>query len=421
MDEEVYRTVRVLAERARPAARTLGHVDTAKKNALLRAVAEALRGEAQDEVLSANAVDVEAARGSGLTSAMIERLVLDRTRLLQVADGLDDLAKLPDPVGEIVQMRMLESGLQAGRMRVPLGVIAMIYESRPNVTADAAALCLKSGNAVILRGGSEAFRSNQAIAGVFRRALDVAGMPTHAVQLVPTTQREATKALIGLTGLIDLVIPRGGEPLIRFVTEHATVPVIQHFKGVCHLYVDGDADFDMAEKIALNAKCQRPGVCNAMETLLIDRACAASFLPQILSRLAEHKVEVRGDSGVCALAPETQQASEKDWDTEYLDLTLSISIVEGIDGALSHIDKHGSHHTEAIVTSSYAKARRFVREVDASCVFVNASTRFNDGSQLGLGAEIGISTSKMHAYGPMGLSELCTLKWIGYGEGHIRN
>jgi glutamate-5-semialdehyde dehydrogenase len=289
------------------------------------------------------------------------------------------------------------------------------------VTVDAAALCLKSGNACILRGGKEAFESNQAFAAVFERALVAEGLPAACVQLIPTTEREAALVLVGLEGLVDLVIPRGGEALIRFVTEHARVPVIQHYKGVCHVYVDGDADLEMASKIIENAKVQRPGVCNALETLLVDRASAASLLPPLSRALRAKGVELRGDSRARALCPDMTEATAADWDTEYLDLILSVAVVDGLEGALRHITAHGSHHTEAIVTRSYDHAQRFLREVDASMVLVNASTRFNDGGELGLGAEIGISTSKLHAYGPMGLEELTTRKWIAYGEGQIRS
>jgi glutamate-5-semialdehyde dehydrogenase len=317
-------------------------------------------------------------------------------------------------------MRRLPNGLMVGRMRIPLGVVAMIYESRPNVTADAAALCVKSGNAVILRGGKEAFRTNRAFASTFATALEAEGFPAAAVTLLPTTDREATSVLIGLDGIVDLVIPRGGESLIRFVAENARVPVIRHYKGVCHVYVDGDADPDMALSIAVNSKVQRPGVCNAMETLLVDRACAEAFLPRVIGTLREHGVALRGDVAVRSLAADVEPANEADWDTEYLDAILSIAVVDGIDGALAHVAAHGSGHTEAIVTRSYERAQRWLREVDASLVLVNASTRFNDGGELGLGAEIGISTSKLHAYGPMGLEELCAEKWVAYGEGQIR-
>jgi glutamate-5-semialdehyde dehydrogenase len=305
-------------------------------------------------------------------------------------------------------------------MRAPLGLIGIIYESRPNVTADAASLCLKSGNAVLLRGGKEAFHSNRAIAEIFTGALRAEGLPPEAVTLLPTTDRQATLVMIGLDGILDLVIPRGGEGLIRFVAEHAKVPVIQHYKGVCHVFVDRSADQEMALKIALNAKVQRPGVCNAMETLLVDDSIAASFLPKVGAAMKAEGVEIRADERAMQHLTGAKRASPQDWDTEYLDLILNVGVVDGIDGALEHVTKHGSHHTEAIVTKDGANADRWMREVDASLVLVNASTRFNDGFALGLGAEIGISTTKVHAYGPMGLAELCTLKWVGQGEGQVR-
>jgi glutamate-5-semialdehyde dehydrogenase len=360
------------------------------------------------------------AKQGGLNVAMMDRLRLDASRLDEIAKGVEQVISLPDPVGEIVGLHRLSNGLVTGRMRVPLGVIAMIYESRPNVTIDAAALCIKSGNAVVLRGGSEAFHSNQALASLFAAALEAEGLPPAGVSLVPTTDRKATSELIVLDGLIDLVIPRGGESLIRFVTENARVPVIRHYKGVCHVYVDGEAEIDMALSIAVNAKTQRPGVCNAMETLLVDRAIADSFLPRVAKAMREKGVELRGDATVMQNLPDVKAATESDWDEEYLDLILSIAVVDGIDGAMAHIAQHGSNHTETIVTRNYERAQRWLYEVDASLVLVNASTRFNDGFQLGLGAEMGISTSKLHAYGPMGLAELCTLKWIGYGNGQIR-
>jgi len=305
-------------------------------------------------------------------------------------------------------------------MRAPLGLIGIIYESRPNVTADAASLCLKSGNAVLLRGGKEAFHSNTAIAQLFNKALASEGLPPEAVTLLPTTDRQATLVMIGLDGILDMVIPRGGEGLIRFVAEHARVPVIQHYKGVCHVFVDRSADADMAIEIALNAKVQRPGVCNSMETLLVDAELAPTFLPKLGEAMGAEGVEIHADDRAAAHLSGVKPASEADWDTEYLDLILNVGVVDGIDGALAHVAKHGSNHTEAIVTKDSEHADRWLREVDASLVLVNASTRFNDGFALGLGAEIGISTTKLHAYGPMGLAELCTLKWVGQGEGQIR-
>lgn len=412
--------MRALAQDAKAASRKLGSVSGATKNAVLQRVADALRGPAGDAVIVDNEKDLDAGRAAGLSSAMLDRLMLDRKRLNGVASAVEEIIALPDPVGAVTELRVLPSGLQVGQMRVPLGVIAMVYEARPNVTIDAAALCLKSGNACILRGGKEAFHSNTSLARVFADALEAEGLPAACVTLVPTIERAATLSLLRLSGLIDVVIPRGGEGLIRFVTEHARVPVIQHYKGVCHVYVDGDAELEMARGIVLNGKVQRPGVCNALETLLVDAACADAMLPELAKSLIEAGVELRGDARACALCSQIKAADDSDWDTEYLDLILSVAVVDGVDGAMQHIAKHGSNHTEVIVTRNYERAQRFLREVDASGVFVNASTRFNDGGQLGLGAEIGISTSKLHAYGPMGLRELTTLKWIAYGSGQVR-
>ncbi len=420
MSDDLTALVTGLAQRAKDASRVLANASTAQKNAVLRRAAEALRGEAGDRVIEANTQDMAAAEQMGLSKAMLERLQLDRKRLDGVADGLDQVAALPDPVGMLVDERVLDNGLRVGKMRAPLGLIGIIYESRPNVTADAASLCLKSGNAVLLRGGKEAFHSNTAIAEVFTQALAAEGLPREAVTLLPTTDRQATLVMIGLDGILDMVIPRGGEGLIRFVAEHARVPVIQHYKGVCHVFVDGSADPDMALEIALNAKVQRPGVCNAMETLLVDAALAPTFLPKLGAAMGARGVEIHADDRAAAHLSGVKPASEADWDTEYLDLILNVGVVDGIDAALAHVAKHGSNHTEAIVTKDAGHADRWLREVDASLVLVNASTRFNDGFALGLGAEIGISTTKLHAYGPMGLAELCTLKWVGQGEGQVR-
>lgn len=417
--QDIEALVTSLAQQAKAAARVLNAAPTEQKNAVLVRAANVLRGAAGDDVLRANEKDVEAGKASGLSQAMLDRLHLDRKRLDGVADGVEQIARLADPVGELVDSRTLENGLRVSRMRVPIGLIGIIYESRPNVTADAAALCLKSGNSVLLRGGKEAFESNQAIARIFVDALEAEGLPSSAVTLLPTTDREATLVMIGLDGIVDMVIPRGGEGLIRFVADHAKVPVIQHYKGVCHVYVDGAADLDKAVEIAVNAKTQRPGVCNAMETLLIDSACAEQFLPKVGDALKNRGVELRADERAAKLLNGARAAQATDWDEEYLDLILNVGVVDGIDGALDHVAAHGSNHTEAIVTEDASAADRWLREVDASLVLVNASTRFNDGFQLGLGAEIGISTTKLHAYGPMGLAELCTLKWIARGEGQV--
>jgi glutamate-5-semialdehyde dehydrogenase len=403
MTDDLTALITGLAQRAKEASRVLAAASTEQKNAVLRQAAEALRGQAGSRVLEANAKDMEAALSMGLSTAMLDRLELDRKRLDGVADGLDQVAALPDPVGTVVEERVLDNGLRVGKMRAPLGLIGIIYESRPNVTADAASLCLKSGNAVLLRGGKEAFQSNTAIAAIFTQALEEEGLPPEAVTLLPT-----------------MVIPRGGEGLIRFVAEHARVPVIQHYKGVCHVFVDRTADSEMALQIALNAKVQRPGVCNSMETLLVDADVAPTFLPKLGAKMEAAGVEIHADDRAAAHLNGVKSATDADWDTEYLDLILNVGVVDGIDGALEHVAKHGSNHTEAIVTEDAAHADRWLREVDASLVLVNASTRFNDGFALGLGAEIGISTTKLHAYGPMGLAELCTLKWVGQGEGQVR-
>jgi len=418
--EAIHRDVAEVALRARAASRELARLTTARKDAVLRRAAAGLRGAHREAVLAANAADLAAADARGISAAMRDRLRLDDARIEGIASAIEQVVALPDPVGELSESRVLASGLRIARMRVPLGLVGIVYEARPNVTSDAAALCLKSGNACVLRGGSEAVRSNHAIAAVYAEALAAEGLPPASVSLLPTTDREATLALIRQAGVVDLVIPRGGESLIRFVTDNARVPVIQHYKGVCHLYVDGDADLAMAEALVLNGKVQRPSACNALETLLVDRACADAFVPRIVAALAARGVSLRGDAAVCALAPGVAAATDADWDTEYLDLVLSIAVVDGLDGALAHIARHGTLHTEAIVTRDAARGERFVREIDASLVLVNASTRFNDGTELGLGAEIGISTSKLHAYGPMGLRELCTQKWVGYGEGQVR-
>lgn len=418
--EELREQVESLARRAKEAGRALAPMPTAKKNAVLRRVAEALRAPASIAVLEANVRDMEAAVETGLSKAMLDRLRLDRARLDGVADAVDHITRLPDPVGEVVDARRLENGLSVGRMRVPLGLVGIIYESRPNVTVDAAALCFKAGNACLLRGGKEAFHTNTALASIFAQALEAEGFDRATVSLLPTLEREATLVMIGLDGIVDVVIPRGGEGLIRFVAENARVPVIRHYKGVCHVYVDGEADPEMATDIAVNSKVHRPGVCNAMETLLVDAACAEALVPRIASALSERGVELRGDARSRALVPTMLEATEADWDEEYLDLICSVAVVDGIDGAIEHIAVHGSNHTEAIVTRSYTKSERWLREVDASVVLVNASTRFNDGGQLGLGAEVGISTSKLHCYGPMGLAELCALKWVARGEGQVR-
>jgi glutamate-5-semialdehyde dehydrogenase len=352
---------------------------------------------------------------------MIDRLTLDEVRVGAMAAGLREVALLPDPVGEVARMWQRPNGLRVGKMRIPLGVIGIIYESRPNVTADAAALCLKSGNAVILRGGSEAFHSNVAIADILREVMTEMGVPEAALTLIPFVEREGVLEMLRQEEQIDLIIPRGGESLIRFVVEHSRIPVIKHYKGVCHVFVDASADVDMATRIIVNGKTQRPGVCNAVETLLVHRDIAATFVPRIAAVLSRLKVELRGDETVREYAPDVIAASEEDWQAEYLDLILAMRVVDDLDGAIAHINRYGSLHTEAIVTNDYAASQRFLREVNSSTVLVNASTRFADGNQLGLGAEIGISTTKLHSFGPMGLEDLTTQKFIVYGDGQVRD
>ncbi len=407
------------ARSAKRASHLLAIATTAAKNAALDAIARGLIAD-RASILAENEEDVGAARARGLSGALLDRLRLTEARLEEVARGVREIAALPDPVGRMDRIDVRPNGLRVGRMMVPLGLVGIVYEARPNVTIDAAALCLKSGNACLLRGGSEALRSNRALAGVVQRALLEVGLPVEAVSFVDGTSREGVREMARLSGILDLLIPRGGEGLIRFVTEHARVPVIQHFKGVCHVYVDGAAELAMAEAIAVNAKVQRPGVCNAMETLLVDAACAETFLPRVASALVARGVRLVGCARARGVVPTLEPASEADWDAEYLDLVLAIRVVDGLDGALAHIAAHGTGHTEAIVSADRERGERFVREVDASLVLVNASTRFNDGHELGLGAEMGISTTKLHAYGPMGLEELCARKWVGYGSGQTR-
>jgi len=385
----------------------------------LRLMADRL--EAQSAFLiEENKKDLEAARQEGVSHALLDRIALDANRVQAMARGLREIAVLPDPVREIVKMWRRPNGLQVGKMRIPLGVIGMIYEARPNVTADAAALCLKSGNAVILRGGSEAHRSNQSIGKVLRAACAETQVPEEAVQVVASRDRALVRALLQLEDYIDLIIPRGGEDLIRAVVADSRIPVIKHYKGVCHVYVDRDASREMAERICLNAKVQRPSVCNAMETLLVHEGIAAEFLPAMLAKYQEVGVEIRGCEKTRALWPSVKEATVVDWTTEYLDLILAVRIVSDMEEAIDHIEQYGSMHTETIVTTDYQKAREFVDRVNSSAVMVNASTRFNDGGELGLGGEIGISTSKIHAFGPMGLEELTTTKFIVLGEGQIR-
>jgi glutamate-5-semialdehyde dehydrogenase len=377
-------------------------------------------GERKKNIQKENQKDLDLAREKGLSSAMIDRLTLNDKTIESMSEGLREVVALPDPVGEVTRMWKRPNGLVVGRMRIPLGVIGFIYESRPNVTVDAAGLCLKSGNAVILKGGSEAIHSNLILADILRQALEEAGLHQKAIQVVPTTEREAVGVLLSLEDDVDIIIPRGGEGLIRFVTEHSRIPVLKHYKGVCHIYVDEFADLETASEVCFNAKVQRPGVCNAMETMLVHERIADDFLPSMAKRLRGAGVEIRGCPKTSAIAPGTKAVVESDWPAEFLDLILSVKIVSSMDEALDHIEKYGSKHTEAIITKDYKRSQRFLAEVDSSVVLVNASTRFNDGFQLGLGAEIGINTSKLHAFGPMGLEELTTTKFVVYGDGQVR-
>ncbi len=408
-----------LGQRARVASRAMAQARTAAKNDALLHIATALEA-ARAELIAENARDLEQGRKDGLDDALLDRLALNEARIEGMAEGLRQIAALPDPVGEISDLNYRPSGIQVGRMRVPLGVIGIIYESRPNVTADAAALCLKSGNAAILRGGSEARHSNQAIAGVIHDGLAKAGLPRDAVQVIETTDRAAVGELITLPEYVDVIVPRGGKGLIERITREARVPVIKHLHGVCHVYIDGSADLDKAVAIAFNAKTHRYGVCNAMETLLVDSAVAAEVLPRLAAEYARENVELRGCERTRAILPDINAATGADWDEEYLAPILSIRVVDGLDAAIEHLHAHSSGHTESIVTEDYSKARRFLAEVDSSSVMVNASTRFADGFEYGLGAEIGISTDKIHARGPVGLEGLTSQKFIVLGDGQIR-
>ena len=413
------REVREMAKKAKEASYQLVRLSTDIKNKALCEMADDLE-RGRDLLIEENEKDLAVGEKARLSRSMIDRLRLTPAVIQGMAEGLREVARLPDPVGEVVRMRRRPNGLMVGRMRIPIGVIGIIYESRPNVTADAAGLCLKSGNSVLLRGGSEAFNSNQAIGQILQKALVKIGIPQEAIQILSHQGREAIKEMLQLKDEIDLIIPRGGEELIRFVMTHSKIPVIKHYKGVCHVFVDESADLEMATQICLNAKVQRPGVCNAMETLLVHEKVAVRFLPKIAEVLVKEGVELRGCPRTRKILPDAREAKEEDWSEEYLDLILSIRVVRGIEEAIDHIATYGSLHTEAIITSDYQNAQRFLREVNSSCVLVNASTRFNDGFELGLGAEIGISTSKLHAFGPMGLEELTTTKFIVYGEGQIR-
>ena len=408
-----------IAKDAKAASRVLSALSTEVKDSALLGMASRLE-RAKKKLQMENKKDLAAGKKKGLTRAMLDRLTLSDKVINSMAAGLREVAALPDPVGEVTGMRRRPNGLVIGKMRIPLGVVGIVYESRPNVTADAAGLCLKSGNAVILRGGSEAIHSNRAIAEVLKAACKEAGVPEAAIQVVATTDRAAILELLQLEEELDLIIPRGGEGLIRFVAENSRVPVLKHYKGVCHVYIDASVDLKMAVDIAVNAKVQRPGVCNSMETLLVHKDVAPKFLPLVAKRYAKDKVEIRGCKKTLAFIKKAKPATEEDYYAEYLDLIVAIKVVDSIDKAMAHIAKYGSDHTESIVTTDYANSQRFLKEVNSSSVMVNASTRFSDGFEYGLGAEIGISTTKLHAYGPMGLIELTAEKFIVYGEGQIR-
>lgn len=411
--------VHQVSRQAREASRRLAAASGQQKNDWLLATAKALR-ERAEFLIAANAKDLEAAPGYGLTSAAIDRLKLTPPRIDAIAKAMEEVVALPNPVGEVIDSNVRPNGLLVTRVRVPLGVVFFVYESRPNVTVDAAALCVKSGNAVILRGGKEAFHSNQALYRVLADTLEQGGLPRHAVQLVETTDRDAVKLFLKEKENIDVAIPRGGRSLIETVTAEATMPVIKHFDGICHAFVDRSADFEMAARIVIDGKTKRPGVCNALESVLVHKDAADSFLPLIGEQLAAAKVEVRGCPRTREFLPSAKLASEQDYRTEYLDLILSMKVVDSLDEAIAHITEYGSHHTETIVTSDHANAMRFVSEVDSSAVLINASTRFNDGGELGLGAEIGISTDKFHARGPCGLRELMSYKYVVFGQGQVR-
>jgi glutamate-5-semialdehyde dehydrogenase len=419
-EPDIVGVTRTLATNARTASRVLARARRAQKDDALRAIASRIRGS-KNPLLETNQTDVARFReGDGATPALVDRLTLTDARLENVAHAVDDIAAQEDPIGAVTGMTRRPNGLLVGQVRIPLGVIAMIYEARPNVTVDAAALCLKSGNAVLLRGGSEARASNAALVALVRAALEEVGLPADAVQMVPPGDRDAIRALLSLTGLIDLAIPRGGEGLVRFVAEHARVPVIQHYQGVCHLFVDEGADREMAIALVIDGKAVRPGVCNALECLLVHEVEAPRLLPELATRADARGVELRGCAQTLAIISTAKPAAPDDYGREFLDKILAIRVVNGLDQAMEHVAKYGSSHTEAICTPSYDNAQRWVAGVDASCVLVNASTRFNDGGELGLGAEIGISTSKLHAFGPMGLNSLTSKKWIVYGGGQVR-
>jgi glutamate-5-semialdehyde dehydrogenase len=408
-----------LGSKARNASRVLAAASTADKNSALLAIADDL-DQSRNSLMTENKKDLQAGAEKGLDAALLDRLELTTARIDSMIEGLRQIAALPDPIGEIFDMNYRPTGIQVGRMRVPLGVVGIIYESRPNVTADAAALCLKSGNATVLRGGSEAFHSNQAIASSVQRGLEQAGLPADAVQVIATTDREAVGQMIAMPEYIDVIIPRGGKGLIERISNDARVPVIKHLDGICHIYIDAEADIEKAIQVSFNAKTQRYGTCNTLETLLVSEEIAETVLPELGKMYLEKGVELRGCETTQGLVAGTVAAAEEDWDTEYLAPILSIKVVKGLDEAIAHINNHSSQHTDSIITENYTSARRFLREVDSSSVMVNASTRFADGFEYGLGAEIGISTDKFHARGPVGLEGLTSVKFIVFGDGHLR-
>jgi glutamate-5-semialdehyde dehydrogenase len=419
-DAEIQSAILDMGRRARAASRALVNLTSDQKNAILHAMADEIMAR-QDGILAANALDLGRAEQNGLSKAMIDRLTLDPKRLKAIADAVREVAMLPDPVGELLTDWIRPNGLHIRKVRVPIGVIGIIFESRPNVTTDAASLCFKTSNATILRGGSEAIDSNRALAAALQAGGERAGLPADSIQLIPFTDRSSVEHMAKMDQYIDLIIPRGGKGLIEKVVSTARMPVIKHYDGVCHVYVHADADFDMAANIIVNSKCQKPGVCNALETILVHRDAAAAFYPIIGKRLAEAKVELRGDAEALAhLGVDAKAATEEDWSTEYLDLILSAKTVSGLDEAIAHINHYGSHHTDSIITRDAAAAARFQHEVDSAVVLHNASTRFNDGGEFGFGAEIGISTDKLHARGPMGLAELCSYKYLVAGNGQAR-
>jgi glutamate-5-semialdehyde dehydrogenase len=419
MDKKLKKEIFEIACSAKSVSRKLANISTRIKDESLKSMAAGLI-KGKYSILRSNSKDLRSARAKGMPNSFIDRLELNEKRIKDMASALEDIVRLRDPVGEVIDAWRRPNGLWINKVRVPIGVVAIIYESRPNVTCDCAGLCLKSGNAAILRGGSEAINSNLAIFRILQENAFKAGIPKGAINFIPTTRREAVRALLKLEELIDLVIPRGGEGLIREVTRLSRIPVIKHYKGICHVYVDKFANLDMAQKIAFNAKVQRPGVCNAMETLLVHKDVVREFLPSMVERFKEAGVEIRGCLRTRKICPDVKPARRKDWGTEYLSLILSVKVVDSVEEAISHINTYGSQHSDSIVTDSFQNALRFLRDIDSACVYVNSSTRFTDGNQFGLGAEIGISTSKLHARGPMALEELTTYKYMVFGDGQVR-